>query len=369
MRKKILMIAPKTKTFINFRGDLIKDIIKKEYDVTVIVPEKGYEDFFNNLKVKVRYVNLDKNSYSIFNAIAYYKSLVKILKEEKPDKVFSYTIKPVIFGSIAAKKAKVNEIYSLICGLGYLFSVNTFKVKLLRFVCGIAYKIALKFNTKVIFQNKEDIKEFVKRRYVSEQKCCLVYGSGVNLNKFKRNKLPKKISFIMVSRIIKEKGVMEYFNAAKIIKQKYKDVTFLYVGAIDKTSNQISLDTLKPFIDNKYVLYVGETQNVEEYLKKASVFVLPSYYREGIPKTLIEALAMARPIITTKMPGCNQIVIEGKNGYFVDTKNVDDLVLKMEKMIKNKEKLQKMGEESYKLCLKKFTIDKINKNMMKIMKI
>lgn len=367
MGKKILMIAPKTSTFINFRGDLIKDIKNKNYDITVIVPEKGYENFFEEIGVKIKYINLDKNSYSIFNALSYYKDLVKIIKEESPDKVFSYTIKPVIFGSLAARKAKVKEIYSLICGLGYLFAVNIFKVKILRNICGLAYKLALKYNSKVIFQNKDDIEEFVKRGYVSREKCELVNGSGVNLTKFKKNKIPKNVSFIMVSRVLKEKGVIEYFEAAKRIKEKYKDVKFTYIGAIDKTSNSINLDVLKPYIDNNIVEYIPETNEVEKYIAKSSIFVLPSYYREGIPRTLIEATAMARPIITTKTPGCKETVINGKNGYFVEIKSIDDLVNKMELMIKKQDRLQDMGEESYKLCLKKFTIDIINKRMMDIM--
>lgn len=367
MKKKILMIAPKTSTFINFRGDLIKDILKKGYDVTVVIPEKGYESFFEELGVKIRYINLDKNSYSIFNALNYYKDLVKIIKEEAPDKVFSYTIKPVIFGSLAAKRANVKEIYSLICGLGYLFAVDTFKVKILRTICGLAYKLALKFNTKVIFQNKDDIDEFVKRRYVSKEKSELVNGSGVNLTKFKKNKIPKNVSFIMISRILKQKGVMEYFEAAKIIKEKYKNVKFTYIGAIDKTSNSINMNVLKPYIDSEIVEYIPETNEVEKYIAKSSVFVLPSYYREGIPRTLIEATAMARPIITTRTPGCKETITNGKNGYFVETRDVKDLVNKMELMIEKQDKLQEMGEESYKLCLEKFTIDIINKRMMDIM--
>ena len=169
--KTILMIAPKTDTFVNFRGDLIRDIREKGFDVTVVVPEDKCREFFEKNGVKVRLIDLNKNSYSVLNATSYYNNLKRIIEEEKPDKVFSYTIKPVIFGSLAAKKAGVKEIYSLICGLGMLFSSDSLKVKLVRGGVGVLYKRALKCNTRVIFQNLDDIREFVKRGYVKKEQC------------------------------------------------------------------------------------------------------------------------------------------------------------------------------------------------------
>ena len=278
---KVLIVAPKTSNLINFRGDLIKDIRKKGYEVTAIVPEKESEDYFEQLGVKLRFINLDKNSFSLFKTYEYYKELVRIMKEEKPDKVFSYTIKPVVFGSLAASKAKVKEIYSLVCGLGYLFSVNTLKVKLIRTFCGLGYKWALSKNNKVVFQNQDDIDEFTRRGYVKKEKCELVNGSGVNLVKFTRNDIPTdRVSFIMVSRVLKEKGVLEYFEAAKRVREKYPEAKFTYIGAIDKNVNALGLDTLQPYIDNGDVEYIPETTTVEKYLAEASVFVLPSYYRD-----------------------------------------------------------------------------------------
>lgn len=366
--KTVLMIAPQTDTFVNFRGDLICDIRKKGYDVTVVVPEDMCREFFEKNDVKVRLIGLKKNSFSVFNTWDYYRELVKIIREEKPAKVFSYTIKPVIFGSLAAKKAGVKEIYSLICGLGMLFCSDSFKVRLVRSGVGTLYKKALKYNTKVIFQNQDDIDEFVKLGYVRKEQCELVNGSGVNLKKFKRNKLPAgPVSFLMVARVLKEKGVIEYFKAASVVKEKYPEVFFRYIGPIDKNKNAISMDALKEYIDTGTVDYIPGTDNVAKYVAECSVFVLPSYYREGIPKTLIESTAMGRPIITTDMPGCRETVAEGKNGVFVKTRSAKDLAEKMIWMVENKNKLQKMGDESYKICLEEFTIDKINAEMMRIM--
>ena len=366
--KKFLMIGPKTKTVVNFRGDLLCDIKKHGNEVVVVVPENACLDFFKKNGIKVRLVNLNKNSTSIKKSLEYCHDLRRIIEEEKPDKVFSFTIKPVIFGSIAAKRVGVKEIYSLVCGLGLLYSSNALNIRILRMIAGMLYRYALRYNNKVIFQNRDDIEEFAGRNYVQFEQCELVNGSGVNLKKFKRNKIPKnKMSFLMVSRVLKEKGVMEYFEAAKIVKKKYPEAEFVYVGAIDKNKNAIGLDELRPYIDAGVVEYVPETNEVEKYVAESSVFVLPTYYREGIPRTLLEATAMGRPIITTKTPGCKEVVTDGKNGIFVKPRDSRDLAKKMIYMIKNRDKLQEMGNESYELCLKKFDVEIVNKNMLEIM--
>lgn len=366
-KKKVVFIAPKTFTFLNFRGRLMTDIIKKGYEVVAIVPEDGYDNEFKDIGARKIILKFNKTSLSPFSTLKYLFGIKKILEEEKPNKVFSYTMKPVICGSIAAHLAQIEEIYSLVCGLGIIYAVDSFKNKILRFICGIAYKIAFKYNTKVIFQNKDDIDEFIKRGYLKREKTTLVNGSGVDLKIFKKNNLPDNNSFIMVSRIIREKGVREYFEAAKIIKNKYPKSRFAYIGAYDKSYKK-DFEVLKKYIDEGIVEYIPETNDVPSYVSKYSIFVLPSYYREGIPKTLLEATAMGRPIITTNTPGCKETIIDGINGYFVNIKDKNDLVEKMEKMIKSKN-LQKMGDESYKICLEKFDINIINKNMMEVMKI
>ena len=249
-----------------------------------------------------------------------------------------------------------------------MFSSDALKIRALRFVGGNLYKYALKYNKKVIFQNQDDIDEFVRRKYVKREQCELVNGSGVNLKKFKKNKIPAgPVSFIMVSRVLKEKGVLEYFEAAKIVKKKYPEAKFSYIGAIDKNQNAIKLSALKPYINAKTVEYIPETKEVEKYVAKCSVFVLPTYYREGIPRTLLEATAMGRPIITTNTPGCRETVVEGKNGLFVKSRDALDLAEKMTWMVERKDKLQEMGDKSYKICLEKFTISIINKRMLEIL--
>ncbi len=240
----------------------------------------------------------------------------------------------------------------------------------MRIICGIGYKIAFKYNKKVIFQNKDDINEFVNRKYLKKEKCELVDGSGVNMERFKRNPLPDNDVFLMVSRILKQKGVREYFEAAKLVKQKYPDTKFLYVGAEDKTQAALNLDEVREeFLDTGIINYCGESNDVPSYIAKSSVFVLPSYYREGVPRTLLEALSMGRPIVTTDTVGCRETVKDGINGYFVPIKDSKALAEKMIYLIEHREVLQKMSDASYEYCKKRFDVDIINKRMLEIMKI
>lgn len=365
---KIMMIAPKTSTFINFRGDLMKAISEKGNEIVAVCPEGGFEKTLKELGARCVLISLKKNSTTILDNLAYLNHLTEIIKQEKPDKIFAYTIKPVIFGSIAAKRAKVKEMYSMITGLGYVYTEDSFKTKILQLICGIGYKIAFKYNKKVIFQNKDDIEEFVQRKYLKKEKCELVDGSGVNMDRFKRNPLPEGNTFLMVSRILKQKGVREYFEAAKIVKEKYPDTKFLYVGAEDKTKDALEIETLKNYIDADIIQYMGETNDVPSCITKSTVIVLPSY-REGVPRTLLEALAMGRPIITTDVPGCRETVENGINGFLVPAKDADLLAEKMMYMIEHREKLEKMSDASYNYCKERFDVNIINKRMLEIMEI
>ena len=290
------------------------------------------------------------------------------MKQEKPDVVLGYTIKPVIFGTLAAKKSKILNSYSLITGLGQVYSQFAgIKTKIIRTICGIAYKIVFKYNKKVIFQNIDDLEECVKRKYVKKEKCVVVDGSGVNLSKFERNPLPNKNVFLMISRMIKTKGTLEYCKAAQIVKSKYPDTEFLYLGKPENKKGYVGEEEIKQYINDKTITVLGETDNVPEIISKSAVMVLPSYYREGVPRTLLEALAMGRPIITTDSIGCRETVKEGKNGFIIPIKDVETLAEKMIYMIEHREELEKMSEESYQYCKEKFDVNIINKKMLEIM--
>jgi glycosyltransferase involved in cell wall biosynthesis len=361
---KFILISPKNRTTYNFRGDLLKEIINKGYEVIVTGPNEECIDKIKELGVRFVRIPLNKNGLSAIADIKYMLSLRTLLKEEKPDITLGYTIKPVIYGAIAAKLAGVKNINSMVTGVGYVFTAKTLKAKVIRTIVSILYRIGFKCANTVIFQNQDDLKEFVECKLLKREKCKLVNGSGVNMQKFEPAPLPEIITFFMLSRVMHSKGIREYLEAAKEVKGKYPEVRFMLLGAVENIQDSLRMEDLRPYIDNGIIDYYGETDDVASYYRQCSVYVLPSY-REGTPRTVLEAMAMGRPIITTDAPGCRETVVDGVNGFLVPIKDSVALVEKMEWFITNQNKIKKMGQVSYNLCREKFDIKKVNKDMLR----
>jgi len=365
---KILMISPKSKTLVNFRGDLIKEMVSNGHEVITVGPEDAYEEQINELGAKFWLLKMEKNSTGIVHDIKYMMKLRKIMKEETPDVVFSYTIKPVIYGTLAAKLAGVKNIYPMFTGLGYAFTSKTFKAKIVKLVALFLYRISLPFATKVFFQNKDDLNQFIEKRYINKEKGVLVNGSGVNMDKFAERPMPRDMSFLMIARIMKNKGVIEYLRAARIVKKKHPNINITLLGSIEDMQDSLTFEDIRPFIEDGSIEYFKETKDVRPYIENAAVFVLPSY-REGTPRTVLESMAMGRPIITTNAPGCKETVIDGLNGLLVSVGDGKELAEKMIWMIENKREAKKMGQESLKMCKEKYDVKKVNRVMLETMKL
>jgi len=282
--------------------------------------------------------------------------------------VFNYTIKPVIFGSIAARLAGVKNIYSMLTGLGYVFVAKGGKALIIKTISKFLYRIALKRCDKVLFQNPDDLNEFVSCKLVAREKTALINGSGVNLDHFYPVALPEEVSFLMICRIIKDKGVIEYLKAAEIVKRTYPNTRFSLVGPFDVNPSALSFEDIKPYIDSNIINYLGETRDVRPFLEKASVFVLPSY-REGTPRTVLEAMAMGRAIITTDAPGCRETVVDGLNGFLVPVKDVENIARSMMYLIEHEDELHVKGRESLEICREKYDVNKVNESIMSYLKI
>lgn len=365
--KKILIVAGSGSSLANFRGDLIRSWIKSGYAVHAIAPEEELADEIKALGVAQYYsIAINRTGTSILGDLKYLKNLYHKIQEIQPDTVLGYTIKPVIYGSIAAKLAGVININAMITGLGYLFVSNTKKAKLLQKISVILYKIGLGCANNVIYQNPDDRDEFIRRGIVKENKCHVVNGSGVNMERFPFSPLPKEFSFLMVSRLLYSKGVMEYFNAAEKVKKQYPDVKFYMLGSIDNKADCIPREIVQPFFDMGIIDYLGTSSDVPSIIEKSSVFVLPSY-GEGTPRSVLEAMSMGRPILTTDVAGCRQTVTNNENGFLVPEKNVDALVEKMCWFIDNNNQLDDMASASYNLCLSNFEVSKVNSAMNQIL--
>ncbi|MEK3658377.1 glycosyltransferase family 4 protein [Paenibacillus sp. FSL F4-0236] len=361
---KVLIIAGYTPSLINFRGDLIKAIVKNGHEVVGVGPETGFEAEIEQLGARFVQLPIVRTGTNPLNDIVLIKEIYKLIKREKPDVVFSYTIKPVIFGSIAARVAGVGKIYSMLTGLGYVFIASGFKAFIVKTISKFLYRSALKSCDKVLFQNPDDLNEFVSSKLVSSGKTGLINGSGVNLAHFHPVPLPKNISFLMICRIIKDKGVIEYLKAAEIVKKTYPKVEFSLVGPFDVNPNALAYDDIQPYIVSNIVNYLGETKDVRPFLEQSSVFVLPSY-REGTPRTVLEAMAMGRAIITTNAPGCRETVVDGLNGFLVPVKDVESLANSMIYLIENQNDLKSKAKESLNICKQKYDVIKVNDSIIK----
>jgi len=356
---KILIIAGYTPSLINFRGDLIRDMVLAGHEVIAAGPEAGYENQIKELGADFARIPLERAKISILNDLNFLLKIRELVKKEKPDLVFSYTIKPVVYGSLAARLAGVKNIYAMVTGLGYAFTAQTFKAKIIKTVSSCLYYLALKGCKQVFFQNPDDRQEFVKRGITKAKKCVLVNGSGVNLDKFEATELAEEHTFLMIGRVLRDKGVIEYLEAAQTVKKRYPESRFLLVGPFDSNPNSLSQADLEPYIKNGSIEYAGSTDDVRSYLAQCSVFVLPSY-REGTPRTILEAMAMKRPIITTDAPGCRETVIDGENGFLVPVQDSSAIAEKMVWMIENRSETAKMAERSLEICREKYDVKKVN---------
>lgn len=368
--KKFILISPKNRSAYNFRGDLIKDIQAQGYDVVVTGPNKDGVDKIEALGAKFVEVPVNKNGINPFADIAYCLKLRKIFKREKVDAIMGYTIKPVIYGSLAGWLAGVKNRSAMITGAGYLFASKTLKARIIKRISFVLYKVGLGAAHNVIFQNIDDLNEFVDNNLVKKEKCYVVNGSGVNMEKYKPSPYPEIPSFFFLGRLVNAKGGLDFVKAAKIVKNKYPNARFMVLGKLEKNlPDAISEEDFMPYVNDGTVELFPETDNVSQYYAKTSVFVLPTAYREGTPRVILEALASARAIITTNTPGCKETVSDGVNGFFVPIHAPKALAEKIIYFIENPSEIERMGRASLDLCKCKYEISIINNAMMKFMHI
>lgn len=367
--KRFLLISPKNRTVYNFRGDLISDIKSLGYEVIVVGPDYTDLERINQLGVDFVCVKMNKTGVNPFADLVYVFKLWRLIRKIKPDVTFGYTIKPVIYGSIASKLAGVKNINSMITGAGYLFTSHTLKARVLKqFTLGL-YKIGLSMSDHVIFQNNDDKTEFIENRLVNVEKTSVVNGSGVNMEKFSPSPFPQNIIFFMLGRLLYSKGVVEYLKAADFVKSQHPDVRFVLLGKLELSMQDgIKECDIQPYIDRGIIDLCGETNDVRSYYSQCSVFVLPSW-REGTPRSVLEAMSMCRPIITTDTQGCRETVIDNVNGFLVPPKDYIALADRMLKFIEDPSMIRRMGEQSLQLCKDKFDVKKVNIDMIKNMEL
>jgi len=362
---KIVVIAGYAKSLVNFRGPLLLALLKAGHEVIACAPEDDQKvtNILNSMGVHYRTVPLERTGMNPVKDLISLVRIKRFLHSCKPDIVLSYTIKPVIYGSLAAKWAGVPSIYSMITGLGYAFLKDGYKGLIIRkFVTGL-YCSALHFNTSVFFQNPDDRDLFIKLGILTELKTVLINGSGVDIDYYAANPPDNAPVFLMIARLLRDKGVLEYIEAARILKHKYPQAIFQLLGPFDSNPAGISKIDLNVWQQEGIIEYLGSTNDVRPNIQHANIYVLPSY-REGTPRTVLEAMAMGRPIVTTNVPGCRETVINEYNGFLVEVKNSKSLAIAMEKFILQPELIVRMGTRSREIAEEKYDVHKVNTVIM-----
>ncbi|MED6316135.1 MAG: glycosyltransferase family 4 protein [Pseudomonadota bacterium] len=373
---KFLIIASYPASILKFRGALISAIQGAGFEVHIAAPDfSEYPDEYqalNDLGYRVHNIAMQRTGTNPKKDIKTIIELYRLMTKIKPDYVLGYTIKPVIYGSLAAKLARVPHIFALITGLGYAFSGAEevgYKKSNLQKVMHQLYAAALMAADKVFFQNPDDQALFKKMGILKPSTpSTVVNGSGVNVSEYSVAPLPiengKPVArFLLIARLLGAKGVREYAQAAAMIKSRYPSVQFDLVGWVDDNPDAIEQRELDAWIDDGMINFLGKLNDVKPAIADSSVYVLPSY-REGTPRTVLEAMAMGRAVITTDAPGCRETVVDGHNGYLVPAKDVDALAAAMERFITDPQLIASMGSAARQVAMEKFDVNAVNQRML-----
>lgn len=369
---KVIMVGTVASSFYGFRADLICTLLKKGHQVYAFTSEYTAEDLIKIEKLGATPITYTLNRGGLnplADIVATYR-LSKKIKEINPDLVFSYFSKPVIFGTLAAKLAQVPRVIGMLEGLGYTFTEQpeglSKKTQLIKKIQVFLYKIALPQLDQLIFLNPDDPKDLLGKYAINVKNVEVLGGIGLNLDHYKYSEnFNSNISFIFIARLLAEKGIHDYIKAAKIVKEKYPSVKFTVLGAIDKGAlGSLKEEELESLVKTNIIEYPGHVSNVSEWIENSSVFVLPSYYREGVPRSTQEAMAIGRAVITTDVPGCRETVVNGVNGFLVPKWNPEALAEKMIYFIEHPEQIRIMGNESYKIAKSNYDSNKVNEKLL-----
>jgi len=371
MSKKILFVVNTPDFFLSHRLDIAL-AAKRLFDVHIATCKGSKIKEIKNYGLKHHIISLNREAKNFFLELKCFFSIFKLIKKLNPDIIHLVTIRPCLYGGIISKFLKINSIVISISGLGSIFTKNNLKFYFYRKIIFFLYKIIFfqKKNLKIIFQNDDDKDIFLNNTNLSEDQTVMIRGVGVNLNIYKNLFFSMEDNIVvMISRLLKDKGVIEYLEAASQLRKKYNNIKFWLVGDLD-LGNPMSLtnNEIDAWKKKNIVSFLGYSENIIKIINQSKIVVLPSY-REGMPKILLEAAACERAIITTNVPGCRDAIIPDKTGLLIQPRDVYSLVVAIEKLVFDNNLCRSMGKEGRKFAENKFSINDVISSHLNVYKL
>ena len=359
MQKRLFIVVNQDFFFLSHRVPVATAALEAGYDVTIVSEDTGVSHKIREAGLKTINLPINKAGTNMKDEVKTLFFLYKLFRREKPDIVHLVGLKTMLWGSIACRLAGVKAMVSAVCGLGVLFDekhAQSFMTQAILKVMRITHH---KKRLRVIFQNNDDKGIFQDAKIVNDSQCAFTNGSGINLQNYDYTPEPTEgpIKIIFTARMVEDKGTLVLIEAAKKLEPEYKGkIQFLLCGGLDTNPNGITKEMLESRCDGEYIQWLGHRKDVLELLKQSHIMAFPSWYREGLPKSVIEAEAIGRPIVTTDSVGCRDTVIDGKNGFLIPIKDSNALADALKKLIDSKELRETMGKNAREFAVNKFDI-------------
>ena len=368
----IVVIGTNPGSLANFRGPLIRAMVDNGHQVTAMATGATEQHIARVKALGADYIDYDvhRSGLNPLRDLATFFNLRRVFRELQPDIVLAYTAKPVIWGGLALRSiSRRVRFYASITGLGFALQSGGLRRRLLSSLVAGLYKLAVGSVGAVIFQNPDDARVFVDRRIVGRDRVRLVNGSGIDLDRFQVQPGPDNaaLEFLMIARLLREKGVLEFVEAARLTRNKFPDTVFRLVGPKDPSPDGIPASEIASWEAKGVVDYKGPTSDVRPFIADSDVYVLPSFCGEGVPRSVLEAMSVGRPILTTDNVGCRETVIPGENGFLVPVRDAQALAERMIWFIENRHELDRMGRASRALAEDRFDVHKVNAAMLSVM--
>ncbi len=367
---RILVLGSDPDYLVNLRGDLIRQIVEQGGQAIGAAPAPAdgpHAAAIRAMGAQFESIAMVRNRITPTHDAQALRGLYLLMKRLKPDALFAYTIKPVIYGCTAARMARVPVITALVPGLGYSFEGAGLKDRLRAMVVARMYRGALRTANAVFFQNTDDHQEFLRRGILTPaHRVVMLNGSGINLEKFQPAPLPSAPAFLWVGRLLKEKGLGEYIQAARLVRQRHPEAVFRVVGYHDGGPLDSCQDQLQAAVASGDIEFVGRVKDVRPELARCTAFVLPSYYREGVPRSALEALAMGRAVVTTDWTGCRETVRSGAdtNGFLLPVRNAAAVADAVTQLVEQPGLAQRMGAASRRYAEERFDVVRVNQMIL-----